>query len=411
MIYDLIVIGGGAAGFYGAIQVASSAAGLNILILEKTPRLLTKVKVSGGGRCNVTHECNNPFQLARHYPRGERSLKSLFKVYSAGDVVAWFATKGVQMKVEADGRMFPVSDNSMTIVSCFLNEASRLNIKIRISEAVCKVNWSGGTFKLETLQQKQYEARKILAATGGSPNAESYAWIHSLGHKIINPIPSLFTFNDSEKKFKDLMGIAVPDAEIKIQSTKFVERGPLLITHWGLSGPAVIKLSSWAAAYLYEAKYKFDVLINWAGLKEDGCRSQLAASKTEKSRQKISSNPMFGLPQRLWQRLSDLSEIQPDKVWGDVSHKEINRMVEHLVHTVFHINGKTTFKEEFVTCGGVDLNEINLATMESKLISNLYFAGEVVHIDGETGGFNFQAAWTTAYVAARAMTTVPQIKG
>jgi len=411
MIYDLIVIGGGAAGFYGAIQVASSRPLFNILILEKTTKLLSKVKISGGGRCNVTHECFNPFQLARHYPRGERSLKSLFKAHNAAHVVDWFASRGVQLKVEDDGRMFPTSNNSMTIVNCFLEEASRLNIKIALSESVSKITPSGATFKLETSQQSQYESRKVLIATGGNANPDSYAWIHSLGHKVIDPIPSLFTFNDSEKKFTDLMGIAVPDAEIRIQSTRFVERGPLLITHWGLSGPAVIRLSAWAAIYLHETKYKFDVLVNWTGLTEDICRKQLMTNKTERARQKIYSNAVFGLPHRLWHRLCELSEIQPDRVWGDAAHREVNRLVEHLVHSVFHIAGKTTFKEEFVTCGGVDLSEINVVSMESKLIDNLYFAGEVLNIDGETGGFNFQGAWTTAFVAAQAIAGLPHTNG
>jgi predicted Rossmann fold flavoprotein len=403
MIYDLIVIGGGAAGFYGAIQAASRNSSLRILILEKTTKVLAKVKVSGGGRCNVTHECFNPFELARHYPRGERSLKSLFKTHNAAHVVDWFASKGVQLKVEEDGRMFPTSNNSMTIINCFTAEAARLDIKVALSESVNKLQWSGETFKLDTLQQSRYECRKVLIATGGHSGVEHYQWIRSMGHSVVTPIPSLFTFNDSEKRFIDLMGIAVSEAEIRIQSTKFLERGPLLITHWGLSGPAVIKLSAWAAAYLYETNYKFDVLVNWAGVKEDICRTQLMANKIEKAKQKIYSNAAFGLPYRLWQRLCELSEIQPERTWGDAAHKEINRLVQNLVYTVFHIVGKTTFKEEFVTCGGVDLREINIASMESKLVENLYFAGEVLNIDGETGGFNFQGAWTTAYIAAQAI--------
>ncbi|MEJ7643139.1 MAG: NAD(P)/FAD-dependent oxidoreductase [Chryseolinea sp.] len=411
MIYDLIVVGGGAAGFYGAIQLASSRPGLNILILEKTSKLLSKVKVSGGGRCNVTHHIDNPFQLARHYPRGERSLKSLFKVYNARDVIDWFASKNVELKVEADGRMFPVSDNSMTIVNCFLEEASRLKIRIQTGESVSKVEIGANGFILSTQNESRFETRKILIATGGSANAGSYEWIHSLGHKINHPIPSLFTFNDGEKRFADLMGISVPEAEIKIQATRLMGRGPLLITHWGLSGPAIIKLSAWAASHLYDVSYKFDVSVNWVGVPVEGCRAQLLESKDVRSRQKITSNPMFALPQRLWQRLCELSDIQTDRIWGEASNKEINRLCEHLVHTVFHINGKTTFKEEFVTCGGVDLTEINLSTMESKLVPDVYFAGEVLHIDGETGGFNFQSAWTTGYVAAQGIAEPSQSTG
>jgi len=403
MIFDLVVIGGGAAGFFGALQVAQNQPGSKVIILEKTSKLLTKVAVSGGGRCNVTHDCPNPFELSRHYPRGERPLKSLFKRYNVQDVVGWFSERNVSLKTENDGRMFPVTDSSQTIVDCFLREATRLKVVIETNKRVSKIVRSGENLIVETAARDKYMAKKILLATGGNPQLDSYSWIAELGHPIIDPIPSLFTFNDADKRFKDLMGIAVQHADIKIQGTKFTESGPVLITHWGLSGPAVIKLSAWAAAYLHQQQYKFDVHVNWIRTKDDVCRRQLLDNKIVNPKQKVFSNPMYALPHRLWQRLCELSEINPSRVWNDVSLRDVNRLVENLVNGVFHIAGKTTFKEEFVTCGGVDLKDVDLDTMESKLTKNVYFAGEVLNIDGETGGFNFQAAWTTAYIAAEAI--------
>lgn len=401
MKFDLIVIGGGAAGFFGAIRAAEMKPGLKVLILEKSSKLLTKVRISGGGRCNVTHHCFNPFELARHYPRGEKQLKNLFKLYHTGHVIEWFAAKGVKLKTEDDGRMFPVTDNSQTIIDCFIKETSRLKIRIETNNGVSLIEEANQTFKVVTLRGEKFEAKKILIAMGGNANPQAYQWIMNLGHTIVKPIPSLFTFNDYDKKFKDLMGISVPEAEVKIAGTKFSQRGPVLITHWGLSGPSIIKLSAWAADYLHQTNYQFNVLLSWIGpLKEEEFRAHLLEHKKIKGKQKIVTNPMFSLPQRLWQRLCELSEIEESKVWSELPLRNLNRLIEYLIRCPFQISGKTTFKEEFVTCGGVDLKEINLETMESKLINNLYFAGEVLNIDGETGGFNFQAAWTTATVAA-----------
>jgi len=404
--YDLIVIGGGASGFFGALQAAELSPGLRVLILEKSSKLLTKVKVSGGGRCNVTQYCFNPFELARHYPRGEKSLKTLFKEYQAKHVVVWFASKGVQLKSEADGRMFPVTDSSQTIVDCFMREANRLRIRIEISRGVSAVDRLSDGFYVRTNGEEKFVTKKILIATGGSINPQAYNWIRDLGHTIINPVPSLFTFNDEGTNFKDLMGISVPAARVRIVGTKFSQEGPVLITHWGLSGPAVLKLSAWAADYLYKADYKFDVHVNWIGsLQEEELRVQLLQHKTAKGKQKVLTNVLFSLPQRLWQRLCEHSEIEESKLWGDLGHKQLNKLIENLIRCPFQIRGKTTFKEEFVTCGGVDLKEINPETMESRVMKNLYFAGEVLNIDGETGGYNFQAAWTTAYLAARSITS------
>jgi predicted Rossmann fold flavoprotein len=403
--YELVVIGGGAAGFFGAIQAAEMKKGLHILILEKSTKLLTKVKVSGGGRCNVTHNCFDPIELSHHYPRGKKPLSNIFKNYHATQTVAWFESRGVKLKAEDDGRMFPVTDNSQTIIDCLLNEAHRHKVKIEMGEEVDQIVKGDDEFEVITRSKKKFLAKKILVASGGSPKKETYGWIENLGHKIISPIPSLFTFNDSGNHFKDLMGVSVPSAEVKIAGTKLTQKGPVLITHWGLSGPAVIKLSAWAAEALFKMDYSFTALVSWIGeLKEDEVRATLAKHKSTKVKQKVQTNPLFGLPQRLWTRLCELSEINAEKIWGEMPQKNLNKLIEFLIRTPFNIKGKTTFKEEFVTCGGVDLTEVNIDTMESKIVAGIFFAGEVLNIDGETGGFNFQSAWSTGYVAARGIT-------
>jgi predicted Rossmann fold flavoprotein len=403
--YDLIVIGGGAAGFFGAIQAASMKPGLKVLVLEKSSKLLSKVSVSGGGRCNVTHHCFNESQLARHYPRGEKALKSLFKEFAAKEVVEWFRSKNVNLKTESDGRMFPVTDRSETVIGCFLREAERLRVTIQMNAPVISITRDGEMLSVLTSSKEPYLSTSVLVATGGHPNIDAYQWLAASGHSLRKPIPSLFTFNDSRKAFADLMGISVPNATVRIAGTKFSEQGPLLITHWGLSGPSVIKLSAWAAEYLYDVNYQFTVMVNWIGRSaEEELRKMLSAMKVEKGKLKIISNPMFNLPGRLWQRICSFSEIEDTKIWNEVSLRSINKLIENLIRCPFEIKGKTTFKEEFVTCGGIDLKDVNLETMESKVFPNVYFAGEVLDIDGETGGFNFQAAWTTAFIAARSIT-------
>ena len=409
MIFDLIVIGGGAAGFYGAIQAAEAKPGLKILVLEKTTKLLSKVRVSGGGRCNVTHDCFDAIKLSGHYPRGEKPLRSVFKKHNARHTVEWFAHHGVKLKVEPDGRMFPITDNSQTIIDCFLEQARRLNIQIETGEEVFSVSKVTELLELRTRSGKTYSAINVLVAIGGNAKPEAYSFLKELNHTISSPIPSLFTFNDSEKEFSDLMGIAVPMADVRIVSTKFRQTGPLLITHWGLSGPAVIRLSAWAAEYLNSVAYDFRILVSWIGTaKEETIRAFLLSQKTVRSKQKVHGHPLFDLPQRLWVRLCLLSEIGDDRVWGDIAHRQLNKLLEHLIKCPFHIKGKTTFKEEFVTCGGVDLSEIDIDTMESKRVQGLFFAGEVLNIDGETGGFNFQAAWSTAFLAARSLKISPR---
>ncbi len=398
--YDLVVIGGGAAGFFGAINAAQMNPGLRILILEKTSKLLSKVKVSGGGRCNVTHQCFSPSELSQHYPRGQRQLKNLFHKFQASDTIAWFEAQGVKLKTEADGRMFPVTDNSQTIIDCFLQAADTLGIEIQINREVKKIEKTDSAFLIHA--NEVITARKILIATGGYNKNESYRWLADLGHEIVNPIPSLFTFNDPAKEFTPLMGVAVPKGEVKIAGTKFSQAGAILITHWGLSGPAVIKLSAWAAVYLHQQHYAFTALVNWTGLPETEVRTELMRLKQE-NKKIVFNAAQFELPKRLWEFLCAKAGIEERKIWSELSNKQINRFVELLFACPFNIKGKTTFKEEFVTCGGVALSEIDLQTMESKKMKWLFLAGEVLDVDGETGGFNFQSAWSTAWVAAQAI--------
>jgi predicted Rossmann fold flavoprotein len=402
MVYDLIVAGGGAAGFFAAIQAAELKTATKILIVEKSPKLLSKVRVSGGGRCNVTHHCFKSKRLSTHYPRGEKILKDVFKVYQAKDVVDWFQSKGVDLKVEDDGRMFPATDSSETVIECFMREAQRHQIQIETGNGIVRALYENKRFEVQTAAGKKYYSTNFLIATGGNPNLQGYDWIAELGHSIISPVPSLFTFNDSEKKFSDLMGVSVPEAEVKIAGSKLINNGPLLITHWGLSGPAVIRLSAWAAEYLNSINYQFTALVSWIGsVKEEDVRNYLLDYKRKSGKQKVVTNPLYKIPQRLWTRLCMLADIEDEKIWAELPQKNLNRLLEFMIRCPFNIKGKTTFKEEFVTCGGVDLKEIDIEKMESKKIQGLFFAGEVLNIDGETGGFNFQAAWSTAYVAAK----------
>lgn len=399
-VFDLIIVGGGAAGFFGAIQAVELKAGLNVMILEKTTKLLSKVRISGGGRCNVTHHCVEPTPLSHHYPRGQKQLKSLFRNYQATNVINWFEKKGVKLKIEEDGRMFPVTDDSETIIDCFLTQAHKHGIRIEMNCGVEEIKIVPEGFEL-ICGNKKFRSKKVLVALGGHPNANAYSFIEKLGHAIVPLIPSLFTFNDSEKKFKDLMGVSVPNGVVRIAGTKFYQEGPVLITHWGLSGPAVIKLSAWAAEYFYQNKYEATVLVSWIKeTQEEIVRKFLSDYKSANKKRKIYAYPLFELPQRLWTRLCELAEISDQKIWDELPTKNLNKLLELLIRCPFRIKGKTTYKEEFVTCGGVDLAEVNMETMESRKIKNLFFAGEVLNIDGETGGFNFQAAWTTAYVAA-----------
>lgn len=405
---QIAIIGGGAAGFFAAITCAEANPKARVLLLEKTSKLLAKVRVSGGGRCNVTHHCFTPAVFAQHYPRGAKQLKEAFKQFGARETVDWFAQRGVKLKAEADGRMFPITDSSETIIECLLQQARRAGVHIRTSasvESILPVQQDGNQhFILQFAGGESIKADKVLVSTGGNPKSQGYDWLRQLGHTIQEPVPSLFTFNVPGSPLKELQGVAVPQARVRIAGQKLEYEGPLLITHWGYSGPAVLKLSAWGARLFYDQKYNFTALIQWVpGQTEESLRQELQTFRQAHPKKIVNSNPLFGLPQRLWQGLTQLAEVPEEVRWAELPAKNTNKLVEALLRMPVAVNGKTTFKEEFVTCGGIDLKEVNMKTMESRLQPGLYFAGEVLDIDGITGGFNFQAAWTTGYLAGKAM--------
>ncbi|PTX20183.1 hypothetical protein C8N40_103258 [Pontibacter mucosus] len=405
---QIAIIGGGAAGFFAAITCAEANPKARVLLLEKTSKLLAKVRVSGGGRCNVTHHCFTPAVFAQNYPRGAKQLKEAFKLFGARETVDWFAQRGVKLKAEADGRMFPVTDNAETIIECLLQQARRAGVHIRTSasvESILPVQQDGTQhFILQLAGGESIKADKVLVSTGGNPKSQGYDWLRQLGHAIQEPVPSLFTFNVPGSPLKELLGVSVPQARVRIAGQKLEYEGPLLITHWGYSGPAVLKLSAWGARLFHEQKYNFTALIQWVpGQTEERLRQELQTFRQSHPKKIVSSNPLFGLPQRLWQGLAQLAEVPEEVRWAELPAKNTNKLVEALLRMPVAVNGKTTFKEEFVTCGGIDLKEVNMKTMESRLQPGLYFAGEVLDIDGITGGFNFQAAWTTGYLAGKAM--------
>ena len=405
----VVVIGGGAAGFFGAITCAQADTGIKVTLLEKTSKLLSKVLVSGGGRCNVTHNCFAPGPLSQHYPRGARQLKEAFKTFGAQETVAWFEQRGVKLKTETDGRMFPVTDNSQTIADCLLREARKAGVTVQTSIGVTRITTPDLTtdqqqFILELSNGTQLKADKVLVCTGGNPKTTGYDWLRELGHPIQEPVPSLFTFNVPGNPLKDLMGVSVPHAKVRIAGQKLEYEGPLLITHWGYSGPAVLKLSAWGARVFHEQQYTFTALVNWIPtFTEESLRENLLAYRQAHPKKVVVSNALFNLPQRLWKALATLAEIQPETIWAELPGKNTNKLIEALLRMAVEVKGKTTFKEEFVTCGGIALDKVNMKTMESRIHPGLYFAGEVLDIDGITGGFNFQAAWTTGYLAGKAL--------
>lgn len=398
----IVVIGGGAAGFFAAIAAARAQAGHQVLLLEKSGQVLSKVKVSGGGRCNVTNVCSQPVALAKHYPRGEKFLKKAFSRFTSTDTVEWFLQAGVSLKAEADGRMFPYSDSSQTIIDTLQEQARRWGVSLLLHQEVVSLQPTAqGRFALQLKQEKDLLlADRVIVTTGGSPKAEGLAWLGALGHRIEPPVPSLFTFRIPNDPITALMGVAVPQATVRVATTKLQAEGPLLITHWGLSGPAVLRLSAWGARILHDKGYQAEVLVSWVSdYKEEALRTHLWQLKDElKARQMGNRNP-FQLPSRLWEYLLAKAQLPVDKRWGDLAKKDANRLAQLLLADSYQVKGKTTFKEEFVTCGGVSLQDVDVATMQSKVLPGLFFAGEVLDIDGITGGFNFQAAWTTGYIA------------
>lgn len=405
MSKKIAVIGGGAAGYFTAINTARLNPRLKVTLYEKSKEVLSKVRISGGGRCNVTHHCFDPERLSAFYPRGGKMLRWSFERFQAEDTVRWFENRSVQLKAEKDGRMFPVTDSSETIINCLKHEAQKTGVTIRTKTNVKRIipNNAGG-FKLELLKSERTVADAVVIATGGYNREKAYSWIQDLGHTIQKPVPSLFTFNFREKIFSDLAGISVEEAEVQIKQTRFTETGPVLFTHWGLSGPAVLKLSAWAARELHKKEYRFDVKVNWAApLNEEMVRQKLLTMRDYNARKQVNKQDQFSFPVRLWTRFAELAGIDPEKRWAEVSNREIHDLNQHLVNAVYSIQGKTTYKEEFVTCGGVFLKEINPDTLESKIVPGLFFVGEVLDIDGVTGGFNFQAAWTNGMLAAEAI--------
>ena len=401
----IVIVGGGAAGFFAALACAEARRGAEIFILEKTSHFLSKVKISGGGRCNVTHGCFDAREFATCYPRGERALIAPFQQFQAADTVAWFERRGVKLKTETDGRMFPVTDSSQTIVDCLLNAANAAGMKLKTNcdvESIIKK--SGDEFELKLFTGETLACDKLLLATGGCRTPSLGQLAVSLGHTLEPPVPSLFTFHIETPWLRGLAGVSLEPVELSVPETKLRERGAILLTHWGLSGPAILRLSAWGARELHGKNYQFTLHVNW--LPDWNAEKLAAAFHTCRQSQPakfIVNMPLAKLPTRLWEQLVIASGIPRDTRWAAFSGGAQHRLVLQLLHSEFSVTGKSLNKDEFVTCGGVRLNEINFKTMESRICPGLFFAGEVLDIDGITGGFNFQAAWTTGWLAGRAM--------
>ena len=404
----IVVVGGGAAGFFCAIQVAEKHPDWEVIILEKSSKILSKVKVSGGGRCNVTHACPDVEKLIQKYPRGQRFLKKAFYQFATKNTIEWFAANGVQLHTEKDGRMFPTTNNSETIIDCFLQKIHKYQIQVLTNHEVVDVKplqQMHTAFEITLANAQTINADAICLATGGmlkSDPSNKLKWLINLGHEIIEPVPSLFTFNVVDKKITTLMGVAVDKAVIQWKGSKYMEQGPLLITHWGISGPAAIKLSAWCAREMAATNYEGAITINWTPeYNEQTLKLEWINFRMDMGKREIGSKNPFNLPQRLWHFLLQESGILNNTKWADIKSVQQQLLIQLLTRTTLNIKGKTTFKEEFVTCGGVDLKDIDPATMQSKLCPGLFFAGEMMDVDGITGGFNFQHAWTSGWIAAQ----------
>ena len=410
----LAVLGGGAAGFFAAIACAEAHPGHLVYLLEKSPKLLSKVRISGGGRCNVTHACESAAQLVQHYPRGGRQLKEAFRQFGVADTIAWFAKRGVVLKTEADGRMFPTTDSSETIARALEEAARRAGVRVLTRTAAEQITpLPEGGFSLTISGEGSGQlgpalrVGRLLVATGGHPKSGAYDWLRALGHTVAEPVPSLFTFNVPASPLRELPGVSVPHARVVLAGEKLQYEGPLLVTHWGLSGPAVLKLSAWGARRLHELAYQGTALVSWVPAHTDETlRPWAQAFRLENGKKQVAAHPQFGLPTRLWRTLAAEAGIGAETRWNEVPAKAHNRLLELLLRTPLQVQGKTTHKDEFVTCGGIPLSEVSLTTFESRRVPGLFFAGEVLDIDGITGGFNFQAAWTTGFLAGQAMARV-----
>ena len=403
--FDIIIVGGGAAGFFTAINIVENNPKLKVAILERGKTVLEKVRISGGGRCNVTHACFVPNDLVKFYPRGEKELRGPFHQFCSGDTIDWFEKHGVELKIEDDGRMFPVSDNSQTIIDCFLSATQKLGIQVFTGQSVQSIFKAEDYWKVETSRNfgnETFACQKLIMTTGSNPKI--WDMLTELGHTIVSPVPSLFTFNIKDARIKDLMGLSA-FAKVKVKESKLEASGPLLITHWGMSGPGILRLSAWGARELFDKQYQFIIQVNWLNeVTFEEAIDTLKELKQEHAKKAVSKKSPFEFPNRLWESLVLASEIDSERKWADLSKKELSNLANQLTNGEFQVNGKSTFKEEFVTAGGIDLKEINFKTMESKLHKNLFFAGEIVNIDAITGGFNFQNAWTSGFLVAQTIT-------
>lgn len=396
------VIGGGASGFMAALTAAENHPNDKVIIFEKSREVLSKVRISGGGRCNVTHQPSSPTSFAKNYPRGQSFLKKILTQFDATDTMRWFESRGVRLKTEPDGRVFPQTNSSQTIIQCLLKQADQLGVEIRTGVSVKNFEIIDNQFLLHLHNDAPLKVDRLIVATGGSPKMQGFDWLTQHGHDVAPPVPSLFTFNTPQNSLRTLAGISVNPVEIRIPKLKLLSNGPLLITHWGFSGPAVLKLSAWGARELAELNYRFQIRINWIpGKNFDSLQSWLHDLKVKHPKQQLSAHPQFGIPARLWRWMAENAGIDRNLKLIETPHKKLNKMATQLTDGLFEVEGKTTFKEEFVTCGGIELTNINPLTMESTKIKGLFFTGEVLNVDGITGGFNFQNAWTTGYIAGK----------
>ncbi len=404
--HRIIVIGGGAAGFMASISSKTHHPGAEVLLLEKSTKWLSKVRISGGGRCNVTHACPEPRKLARHYPRGEAFLRKVLTAWGQPQAVAWFAAHGVLLKTEADGRMFPVTDDSSTVIDALQSAATSLGVQARLNCRVQRLGRIDDGWTVIT-DHEHLTAQRVIVATGGSPRDEGLAWLHTLGHELVPAVPSLFTFNLPEDPIRELMGVVAPDVRLRIAGTKLESTGPLLITHWGLSGPAVLRLSAFGARDLHALGYHYTVQVDWLGeMNEHEARDRMHEESAAHPKRQLINSDAFALPARLWSFLLHRAGVPGDKPIGELGRKSLDRLLDVLTNDHYTASGKTTFKEEFVTAGGIALHQVDPLTLESREAPGLHFAGEVLDIDGITGGFNFQAAWSTGWLAGKAATLI-----
>ncbi|HLV38645.1 NAD(P)/FAD-dependent oxidoreductase [Xanthomarina sp.] len=398
--FDVIIVGGGAAGFFAAINIAELNPTLTVAILERGKEGLQKVKVSGGGRCNVTHAEFIPQELVLNYPRGEKELLGPFHQFMTGDTIEWFEKRGIPLKIEEDGRMFPESNSSQTIIDCFLNEATKHKVEVLYNHAIKTINKEESLWNLET-SQGVFSTEKLVIATGSNPKI--WKLLEDFGHSIVQPVPSLFTFDIKDERIKDIPGVVALNVEVKVLGTDLWSEGPLLITHVGMSAPAILKLSAFGAIELAARNYKFEIEINFIRQSFEACLEQLKELKQQLAKKTVFKSTSFDLPKRLWQKLVLASDMDNESRWADLNKQQLENLANQLTQAVFQVDGKSTFKEEFVTAGGIDLKEINFKTFESKCHKNLFFAGEIMNVDAITGGFNFQNAWTGAFIVAKSI--------